>query len=125
MRTDILIYKTARDIQKKYNAYFREAGLPSLTFTQYIVLRELWNAPEGTMSEKEIGQALILDSGTLTPVLKSLEKSGLISRTRSKADERVVNAVLSAKGREIAFKLPFRTEEENDSLAQLIDGLDI
>ena len=125
MRTDILIYKTARDIQKKYNAYFREAGLPGMTFTQYIVLRELWNAPEGTLSEKEIGQALILDSGTLTPVLKSLEKSGLISRSRSKTDERVVNAALSEKGREISFRLPFRTEEENSALAELIGQLGI
>ena len=114
------LYACAKEIVRRYRPHLDELDL---TYTQYIAMMVLWEQNE--TSVKELGDKLFLDSGTLTPVLKSLEKSGLISRTRSKADERVVNAVLSAKGREIAFRLPFRTEEENDALAQLIDGLDI
>jgi MarR family transcriptional regulator, organic hydroperoxide resistance regulator len=67
-----------------------------LTYPQYLVMLILWEHQE--LSVKEIGEKLLLDSGTLTPLLKKLENKQLISRTRSTADERVVMIRLSKNG---------------------------
>jgi len=67
-----------------------------LTYPQYLVMLLLWEHQQ--LSVKEIGEKLLLDSGTLTPLLKKLETKQLISRTRSTADERVVMIRLSKNG---------------------------
>ena len=105
MYSDLLIYQTGRKIQKNYQSYFRTLGLPSLTFTQYIVLRELWNSPTNSLSEKELCKLLGLDSGTLTPVLKKLDADGLVRRSRSETDERVVIISLTENGSELRSKI--------------------
>ena len=105
MYSDLLIYQTARKIQKNYQSYFRTIGLPSLTFTQYIVLHELWNSSTNSLSEKELCKLLGLDSGTLTPVLKKLDADGLVSRSRSETDERVVIISLTENGNELRSKI--------------------
>ena len=105
MYSDLLLYQSARRIQKSYQSYFRTIGLPSLTFTQYIVLRELWNTPTNCLSEKELCKRLGLDSGTLTPVLKKLSNDGLVTRSRSQKDERVVEITLTDSGRALRGKI--------------------
>ena len=105
MYSDLLLYQAARRIQTNYHAYFRTIGLPSLTFTQYIVLRDLWNAPTSSLSEKELCKLLGLDSGTLTPVLKKLSNDGLVNRSRSQKDERVVEITLTEEGRALRGKI--------------------
>ncbi|WP_430912005.1 MarR family winged helix-turn-helix transcriptional regulator [Methylobacterium sp. sgz302541] len=70
-----------------------------LTYPQYLVLLVLWEA-EG-LTVKEIGTRLFLDSGTLTPLLKRLEASGHVRRTRDRADERQVSIFLTDKGRSL------------------------
>ena len=67
-----------------------------LTYPQYLVLLVLWE--EEGLSVKEIGQRLHLDSGTLTPVLKRLEKAGFVRRRRDAQDERQVRVELTDKG---------------------------
>ncbi|MDO4842649.1 MAG: MarR family transcriptional regulator, partial [Phoenicibacter congonensis] len=79
------LYAASREIIKKYTPYLRELDL---TYTQYIALMVLWQEKE--ISVKELGARLFLDSGTLTPVLKSLEDKGCVRRRRSTDDERVV-----------------------------------
>lgn len=78
-----------------------------LTYPQYLVLLVLWeNAP---CTVGEIGQALMLDSGTLTPLLKRMEANGLLTRTRDPADERCVRIALSPQGRALkrrAMQIP-------------------
>jgi DNA-binding MarR family transcriptional regulator len=69
-----------------------------LTYPQYLVLLVLWE--EEGLNVKEIGQRLHLDSGTLTPVLKRLEKAGFVRRHRDAQDERQVRIELTQKGRE-------------------------
>ena len=67
----------------------------------------LWEAK--TLTVKELGKKLFLDSGTLTPVLKSLESKGCIVRSRSKEDERLLNVTITEKGaalREQAVSVP-------------------
>jgi DNA-binding MarR family transcriptional regulator len=68
-----------------------------LTYPQYLVMLVLWEKDEQTVSE--IGARLFLDSATLTPLLKRLEAAGLVTRTRSAADERQVVVALSPAGR--------------------------
>ena len=128
MYTDLLLYQAAHRIQKNYHAYFRTIGLPDLTFTQYITLRELW-ATTGTLSEKELCKQLGLDSGTLTPVLKKLEKDGLVTRTRSKSDERVVEITLTDEGRALRGKIGTGpeiglTDEQVEVLEKILTDLE-
>lgn len=78
-----------------------------LTHPQYLVMLALWG--KSPMAVKEIGQALQLDSPTLSPLLKRLEASGLITRTRSRADERQLDVDLTEAGvalRDEAEKIP-------------------
>ena len=79
------LYAASREIVKQYHPFLTEIDL---TYTQYITLMVLWE--EKKISVKELGQKLFLDSGTLTPVLKTMESRGLITRKRSEKDERVL-----------------------------------
>ncbi len=75
---------------KKFNHFYQDALKPfHLTYPQYITLLALWET--SPMTVRELGSHLNLDSGTLTPLLKRLEKQGWISRKRSEQDERQVN----------------------------------
>ncbi len=68
-----------------------------LTYPQYLAMLVLWQQPQ--LNVKELGEKLHLDSGTLTPLLKRLESKGLVSRTRSQQDERVVQIRLTESGK--------------------------
>ena len=67
------LYAASREVIKKYSPYLRDLDL---TYTQYISMMVLWDA--GEISAKALGERLFLDSGTMTPVLKALEKKGYI-----------------------------------------------
>lgn len=80
------------------NKVYRQLLAPlQLTYPQYLVMLVLWERDDVTVSE--IGERLFLDSATLTPLLKRLESAGLISRQRSRQDERQVVVTLSDSGR--------------------------
>ena len=82
-----------------YRPVLDELGL---TYPQYLVMLVLWESePRGV---KELGGELGLDSGTLSPLLKRLEGEGLLSRTRSREDERVVIVELTEQGRALRDK---------------------
>ncbi|MBQ8740773.1 MAG: MarR family transcriptional regulator [Clostridia bacterium] len=87
------LYAASREVIKRYRPYLDAL---QLTYTQYIAMMVFWQ--EKSLSVKELGEKLFLDSGTLTPVLKSLEAKGYIIRSRSKADERVLEAKITEKG---------------------------
>ncbi|MFE3027787.1 MarR family winged helix-turn-helix transcriptional regulator [Nocardia tengchongensis] len=70
-----------------------------LTHPQYLVMLALWG--EAPMSVKDIGEAIQLDSPTLSPLLKRLEAAGLITRRRDSHDERNLVVDLTAAGREL------------------------
>ena len=98
------LYACARLVTQAYRPYLDPLGL---TYSQYLVLLVLWERDGQTVSE--IGERLFLDSGTLTPVLKRLEKNGLIKRTRTQKDERAVENRLTAAARRLkkkALKVP-------------------
>lgn len=83
--------------EKTVNAAYRGLLEPlGLTYPQYLVMLALWEQDDVTVSR--LGGRLGLDSGTLSPLLKRLEASGLVKRQRSLADERVVRIGLTADG---------------------------
>ncbi|MFD1318931.1 MarR family winged helix-turn-helix transcriptional regulator [Loigolactobacillus zhaoyuanensis] len=82
--------------QKQYNKYYATALEPfHLTYPQYIVLLTLWE--HDTLTVNDLGHYLNLDSGTLTPLLKRLEKDDWVERRRDKVDERRVLIYLTQK----------------------------
>ncbi|NML39424.1 MarR family transcriptional regulator [Chitinophaga sp. G-6-1-13] len=87
------IYALSRLITSHYQPFLGELDL---TYPQYLVMLLLWE--HQSMNVKTLGETLMLDSGTLTPLLKRLEAKKLIKRVRSKEDERVVNIQLTAQG---------------------------
>ncbi|BAU90890.1 MarR family transcriptional regulator [Methylorubrum populi] len=88
------LYAAAHRMTKSYRPMLERMGL---TYPQYLVLLVLWENDGITVSE--IGRRLRLDSGTLTPVLKRLETSGLLNRSRRQSDEREVEIALTDQGR--------------------------
>ena len=88
------LYAAARNVTGLYTPLLRKLGL---TYTQYIVFLVLWEQDGLTVSE--IGEKLMLDNGTLSPLLKKLEQAGYLERSRCREDDRVVEIRLTDKGR--------------------------
>jgi DNA-binding MarR family transcriptional regulator len=117
------IYACSREITKLYQPYLDKIGL---TYSQYLVMLVLWERQQCTV--KEIGEALFLDSGTLTPLLKRLQAAGLIVRERSTQDERKVLISLTEQGWSIqnnAACIPGKMMEEttmsSDETVELLE----
>ncbi|MEQ8823925.1 MAG: MarR family transcriptional regulator [Filomicrobium sp.] len=99
------LYAATRALTKAYTERLSRLGL---TYPQYLVLLVLWEKDGQTVGE--IGQRLMLDSGTLTPMLKRLEAMEIVERLRDKKDERVVYICLQPKGKDL--KEPVRAIRE-------------
>ena len=93
------VYSAAHAFNRAYRPFL--AGL-GLTYPQYLVMLVLWE--QDGQSVKAIGDRLMLDSGTLTPLLKRLEGNGLILRRRGREDERQVLVELSEAGHALREK---------------------
>ena len=87
------LYAVSKEVIRRYKPFLEEIDL---TYTQYITMMVMWE--ERNICVKDLGCRLFLDSGTLTPVLKTLEKKGYITRSRSKEDERVLNVEITEEG---------------------------
>ncbi|MBO5068609.1 MAG: MarR family transcriptional regulator, partial [Clostridia bacterium] len=87
------LYAASKEVIKKYRTYLDKLGL---TYTQYITMMVLWEHKK--VNVKDLGAELFLDSGTLTPLLKSLEQKGYIKRERDKGDERILNVTITESG---------------------------
>ena len=119
------LYACSKEVVRKYKPYLDAIDL---TYTQYITMMVLWEHKEITV--KEIGEFLYLDSGTLTPVLKTPEKKGFLTRHRSGEDERVLKICITEKGEELkeqAADIPLKmgaclklTREEAQELYSLL-----
>lgn len=93
------LYALSREIIQRYRPHLDEIGL---TYPQYLVLMVLWEKDKQTVNQ--IGHKLLLDSGTLTPLLKRLEQKQVILRQRSTVDERVVEISLTTLGSDLKQK---------------------
>ena len=88
------LYAAARKVVNLYTPYLKPLGI---TYTQYIMFLVLWE--EDSVKVSDLCRRLRLDTGTVTPMLKNTEKQGLIKRTRSEEDERVVVVTLTEEGK--------------------------
>lgn len=107
------IYSVSRLITQAYKPYLDDL---SLTYPQYLVMLVLWENDEVTVNH--ITKRLILNTNTVSPLLKRMESQGLIERSRSTVDERTVIVKLTAKGKNMqaeAVKIPHQLMEEVSS----------
>ena len=112
-----LFYVSSKEIIKKYTDYLKEYGL---TYTGYIVLMAIED--DEKLNIKKLGERVFLDSGTLTPLLKKLEKKNYVIRTREEQDERNLQISLTERGKDIQNVLSdieFNiTQEETQNLVE-------
>ena len=120
------LYACAKEVVRQYRKPLEELNL---TYTQYIVMMVFWE--HGGMTEKELGERVRLDSGTLAPLLKRLEKQGLVSRIRPETNERKLFISLTKQGEQLkkrALSVPDSmrgclnlSQEELEQLKFLLD----
>lgn len=108
------VYATSRLITREYQPHLDKLGI---TYPQYLVLMILWEKEE--MAVNDIAKKLILNTNTVTPLLKRMEQTDLVKRERSSQDERKVMVRLTQKGRALqdeAAKIP------EELAAKLLNG---
>ena len=117
------IYAASRLITRTYQPMLDELGI---TYPQYLVLMVLWE--NDSMPVNTIAKKLILNTNTITPLLKRMEAQGIVKRTRSDEDERKVTVSLTDKGQqlrnqaaEIPEKLAAQLDTDKISVEELID----
>ena len=93
------LYAASRLVIQKYQPLLDKLGI---TYPQYLVLMVLWETDSIAVSE--ITQRLILNTNTVTPILKRMEAQGIIQRQRSGEDERKVIVTLTPKGKELQIE---------------------
>ena len=120
------LYACSKEIIRQYRKPLEKLGL---TYTQYVVMMVLWE--DGGMTEGDLGKKVYLDSGTLAPLLKRMEKQGIINRVRPDDNERKLFISLTEKGeamKEQALDVPKAMngcidlpEDELKELKRLLD----
>lgn len=117
------VYAASRLITREYQPYLDQLGI---TYPQYLVLMILWETD--SISVNGIAQKLILNTNTVTPLLKRMEVQGIVVRERSAEDERKVIVKLTAKGKQlqaeaatIPGKLASGLISETLTIAELVD----
>ena len=93
------LYAASREILRRYTPLLKELDL---TYTQYIVMMVLWEEQKLTVGE--LGKKLFLDTGTLSPLLKAMEKKNLLRRSRAAEDERIVMIEITQQGEALKDK---------------------
>lgn len=110
------MYACSRKIVGNYTPYLKPLGL---TYTQYIVLMVLWE--NESVNVGQLGEILRLDAGTLTPLLKRLEKAGYVTRERSREDERVTVISITPEGNALKEKckdIPAKLSANGSALSE-------
>ena len=110
------MYACSRKIVGRYTPYLNPLGI---TYTQYVVLMALWE--HESLNVGQLGSILHLDAGTLTPLLKRLEKAGYVTRERSKEDERVTVISITPEGNKLKEKckdIPMKMASEGSGLSE-------
>ena len=119
-------YAVSRLITRAYQDDLDELGI---TYPQYLVMLVLWENDDLTVNE--IAEKLILNTNTITPLLKRMEAMDLLTRTASKTDQRKVRVTLTVQGKtmqESASEIPFKLMKKlniEPSESQLKDSIDL
>jgi DNA-binding MarR family transcriptional regulator len=121
------IYQAGHAFNRMYRSVLADLGL---TYPQYLVMLVLWE--DDGLTVKALGERLMLDSGTLTPLLKRLEAAGIIRRERSREDERQVivsltkaGDALREKGRCVPEAIGCAIGHEPERMARLLADLPV
>ena len=115
------LYAASRNVISLYTPWLKPLGL---TYTQYIVFLALWE--KDGVSVGELCEKLMLDNGTLSPLLKKMEQAGYVERRRSEKDDRVVVVMLTDQDRALQEKakdIPYRVADCIDLPAEKIRQL--
>lgn len=122
------LYACSKEIVRRYTPLLEPLDL---TYTQYLVMKVLWE--QETISARDLGTTLYLDSGTLTPVLKRLEQKGLLSRQTNGKDRRILDISITENGKLLQKKAEdpaarlatciHLAPEESQALCQLLDKM--
>ncbi len=110
------LYACGRKIVGSYTPYLKPLGL---TYTQYIVMMVMWE--KESVNVGQLGEILHLDAGTLTPLLKRLEKAGYVTRKRSREDERITIVTITPEGDALKEKcrdIPLKMASEGAVLSE-------
>jgi len=110
------MYACSRKIVGSYTPFLKPLGL---TYTQYVVMMVLWE--QENVNVGQLGDILRLDAGTLTPLLKRLEKAGYVTRERSKEDERITIISITEAGealKEQCKEIPFKMASKGSPLSE-------
>ena len=113
------LYLCSKELIRRYSLYLAEVDL---TYTQYIVMSFFWE--QGSSNVKELGNIMLLDSSTLTPLLKKLEAKELIKRERNAKDERNLVLSLTKKGEKLKDKTEVVVKRMKKDLALNEDDQD-
>jgi DNA-binding MarR family transcriptional regulator len=110
------MYACSRKITGSYTPYLKPLGL---TYTQYVVMMVLWE--HESVNVGQLGDVLKLDAGTLTPLLKRLEKAGYVTRERSKEDERITVISITQAGEDLKEQckdIPLKLASKSSALSE-------
>lgn len=113
------LYAASRAVTQRYRPLLEELGL---TYPQYLVMLVLWE--DGATTVKGLAEALQLDYGTLSPLLKRLAASGLVERNRRTDDERSVEITLTAEGEALRGRAGHIPQVIVDAYGLDAEGLD-
>lgn len=121
----IALYNASRAVNGCYRPLLDELGI---TYSQYAVMLVVWE--RGTTTLRDLGAALYLDSGTLSPLLKRLETMGLVTRERHAADERILDITITPAGTALRtraasaqLRVESMTQYDSSRIAALRDEL--
>lgn len=112
----LALYTASRAMTAQYRGLLARTGL---TYPQYLVMTVLW--AEGPSTVGRLGARLRLDSSTLSPLLKRLESIELVTRTRSRHDERAVDVSLTAAGRRLSKRAAEVPRQICDATGMTVD----
>ena len=122
IKLDVLLCFSAYSLSHAFSRFYRPMlDKLGLTYPQFIVMMVLWE--RGTITMKELTDLVMLESNTLTPLLKKLEAAGLVKRARNKDDERVLDVAITPAGEKLKAEGQMAAVELSLASGETLDGV--
>jgi DNA-binding MarR family transcriptional regulator len=122
LKLDLLICFAAYSVSHAFSRFYRPTlDRLGLTYPQFVVMMVLWEHGKTTM--KALSDEVLLESNTLTPLLKKLEAAGLVRRTRNKDDERVLDIEVTDKGMGLKVDAKMMSLELAKASGETLEGV--
>lgn len=122
LKLDLLICFAAYSVSHAFSRFYRPTlDRLGLTYPQFVVMMVLWEHRKTTM--KALSEEVLLESNTLTPLLKKLEAAGLVRRTRNKDDERVLDVEVTDKGMALKVDAKLMSLELAKASGESLEGV--